>query len=74
MKLEDIEKMTDDTISCEVAASVIGCNPQLLRLQAREDREALGFPVIVVRKRVHIPRLAFLAVMRGDKTGDGVTA
>ena len=66
MGLADIESMTKDTINCTTAASVLGCNPQLLRIQARECPQALGFPVIVVGKRVKIPRRAFIAYMRGD--------
>lgn len=66
MGICELEKMTRETISCEAAADVIGCNPQLLRIQARECPKALGFPVIVVGKRVKIPRLAFIAFMRGD--------
>lgn len=65
MSIVDIENMTRETISCNAAAAVIGCNPQLLRIQAREYPQALGFPVVVVGKRVKIPRLAFIAFMRG---------
>lgn len=71
MVISELEKMTKETISCNAAADVIGCNPQLLRIQARECSKALGFPVIVVGKRVKIPRLAFIAYMRGS--GNQVT-
>ena len=67
MSIAEPETMTQETISCSTAAEVIGCNPQLLRIQARECPQALGFPVVVVRKRVKIPRLAFIAFMRGKE-------
>ena len=67
MSIAELETMTKETISCSTAAEVIGCNPQLLRIQARECPQALGFPVVVVRKRVKIPRLAFIAYMRGKE-------
>ena len=67
MSIAELETMTKETISCNTAAEVIGCNPQLLRIQARECPQALGFPVVVVRKRVKIPRLAFIAFMRGKE-------
>ena len=66
MGLADIESMTKDTINCTTAASVLGCNPQLLRIQARECPQALGFPVIVIGKHVKIPRRAFISFLRGD--------
>ena len=66
MGICELEKMTRETISCEAAADVIGCNPQLLRIQARQCPQALGFPVIVIGNHVKIPRRPFIAFMRGD--------
>lgn len=62
----DLEAMERETISPSEAAEIIGCNPQFIRIQARQDRKALGFPVIVMGHRVRIPRRAFLAFLRGD--------
>jgi len=42
------------------AAAVLGCNPESIRGQAREDPQMLGFPVCVMGTRVLIPRLSFL--------------
>jgi len=42
---------------------VIGCNPQVIRIQARECPQALGFPTMIVGKRVKIPKLPFLQFM-----------
>ena len=67
MGLADIESMTKDTINCTTAASVLGCNPQLLRIQARECPQALGLPVDVVRQRMKITRVAIIAYMRGKE-------
>lgn len=44
-------------------AEVLRCDPQYVRITARDRPEALGFPVIVVGKRVKIPRLPFLRHM-----------
>ena len=66
MSIAELETMTKETISCSTAAVVIGCNPQLLRIQARQCRQALGFPVIVIGNHVKIPRRPFSAFMRGD--------
>ena len=51
----DLEAMERETISPSEAAEIIGCNPQFIRIQARQDRKALGFPVIVMGHRVRIP-------------------
>lgn len=47
---------------CEVA-SVLGMNPQAVRILARENPERLGFPVVVSGSRVKIPRQPFLKFM-----------
>ena len=62
----DLEAMTRETISPCEASEIIGCNPQVLRIQARQAPQALGFPVIVMGTRVRIPRRAFLACLRGE--------
>lgn len=54
MTLDDIEAMTAATISPAQAASVIGCNEQALRIQARERPEWLGFPVIRINNQIKI--------------------
>jgi len=42
------------------AAEYLGCNPQYLRIQAREHPERLGFPVVCIGQRVRIPRAPFM--------------
>ena len=36
-----------------------GPSAELIRIQAKQDHGALGFPVCVIGKRVYIPRRAF---------------
>ena len=66
MTLKDIKQMDKDIITPAEAAQVVGCDPQLIRLEARERPENLGFPVIIVRSRIKIPRMAFIKYMEGD--------
>ena len=68
--LEDIEALTAETLTPEQVAPIIGFHPQSIRIQAREDPAGLGFPVIRCGTRVRIPRLAFLAFMRGETLHD----
>lgn len=64
MTLFELENLEKDVISPEIAASVLGCNAQVLRIQARKQPEALGFPVICLGCRVKIPRLPFIKYLR----------
>ena len=46
-------------------ARILHCDPQLLREQAHRDPCALGFPVVVIGRRVRIPRTAFMRYLEG---------
>lgn len=48
-------------------APVLGCDPQCIREQARVNPAALGFPVVVIKRRTRIPRIPFLHWMEGGK-------
>ena len=61
MTLDDIRAMSKPTILASEAAQVLGCDPQWIRLMAREQPEKLGFPVCCTSNhRVKIPREPFL--------------
>ena len=66
MTLEDVKKMDAPVITAAVAGHVLGCDPHYIRLEARLHPEKLGFPVIVIGKRVRIPRAAFVRYLEGD--------
>lgn len=69
MTLQEIESSSKDILTaCEVA-EVLSCDPQLVRCVAKHEPKSLGFPVIVMRNRVKIPRLPFLEFMKGSKKG-----
>lgn len=50
-------------LSANQVASVVNCDPQCLRSQAKTNPSALGFPVTVIGHRVRIPRVPFLNYM-----------
>ena len=58
--LEELKARDDVCINANDAAKVIGCNPQAIRITAREHPERLGFPLVVLGKRVYIPRVPFI--------------
>ena len=69
MTLDEVRELRTDIITPAQAAQVLGINPQSIRIMARANPAALGFPVICSSPhRVQIPRLAFLRFMEG---GDG---
>lgn len=67
LTVNDIRAMSKPTILASEAAQVLGCDPQWLRLMARERPERLGFPVCCVSAhRVKIPRLPFIKFLDGQ--------
>ncbi|MBQ7784874.1 MAG: hypothetical protein IJ381_01815 [Clostridia bacterium] len=65
MTLRELEACEKDVLTCEDIASCLGLQGNNIRIQAREDPARLGFPVIVADRSVRIPRLAFIAWMKG---------
>lgn len=59
MTLADIENSVEETMNVEEVAAFLGLDAQCMRSQAQEDPAKLGFPVIVVGRRVVIPRRGF---------------
>lgn len=60
MTLDEIRASTRDILTPAQVAPILGCDPQCIRVTAREAPEKLGFPVTVMGTRVRIPRLPFL--------------
>lgn len=64
--LEGIEALPTEVLTCEQVSKVLHTDPTTLRVQAQKNPETLGFPVIVAKKRVKIPKQPFLKYMRGE--------
>lgn len=67
MTLNDVKAMTADIITPNIAAQVLKCDPNWIRVAARQDKKMLGFPVVLIGHRVKIPRLAFIRYMEGEQ-------
>lgn len=65
MTLADIIAWPKETITCKQAAAVLGYGEYQLHQKAVKCPDSLGFPVIVIGKRVKIPKNAFIAFMNG---------
>ncbi len=52
---------------CDICG-VLGCDPQTLRLTARQQPGRLGFPVVLLGNRTKFPRIPFLEFMGVKET------
>lgn len=64
--LEEIESCGQNMLSVADVAEFIGCDPQSIRVQAKADASALGFPVIRVGSRTMFPREGFVRFCRAQ--------
>lgn len=60
MSLDEIRRSDKVFLTPADVAPVIGCDPHLIRIVARDEPEKLGFPVTRIGTRTKIPRLPFL--------------
>lgn len=63
--LSEVERSKKSMLTAVDIAPILRSDPQLIRMQARERPELLGFPVICVGSRVKIPREGFLRFVLG---------
>ena len=64
--LEEIEACGRPMLQVADIADFIGCDPQSIRVQARADASARGFPVIRVGCRTLIPREGLVRFCRAQ--------
>ena len=67
MTLKEIERMDALTLTPAQVASVLSCDPQVIRISGKARPGLLGFPVICVGNRVKIPRIPFLRFVKGEQ-------
>lgn len=67
MTLEEIKASDKPMLLAKDVASVLGCDPHSIRVQAHEYPEGLGFPVVLLGNRTLIPRKRFLEFL-GEET------
>lgn len=62
MTKEEIMHSPKETLTPADIAPILGCDPQLIRLAAKdkENRHLLSFPVDIIGNRVKIPRIPFI--------------
>ena len=67
MTLEEMRTIDREYLVPADVAPVLGCDPQDIRVAARQAPHMLGFNVCVVGSRVKIPRRGFLRWMEGKE-------
>ena len=67
MTIQDLMKSDKVVLTPAEVADVLGCSPQLIRVQASTNPSLLGFHVCKVGNRVKIPREAFIAWLKENK-------
>lgn len=71
MSIADIERIPRDYLTPSEVAAVLHCDPQDVRVAARQHPELLGFNVTIIGTRVKIPKMAFLRWMTGKEGCNG---
>lgn len=69
MTLDDIRASSRIYLSPADIAPILQCDPHSIRVQAHQDPSALGYPVIVIGRRIRIPRVPFIQYLGGDIHG-----
>lgn len=68
MTWEEIKASDKLILTAQDVAPVLNCDPQTLRLAARQQKELIGFNCSVIGQSLRIPRLAFIRWMEGGET------
>ena len=65
LTLQDLREIESDFLIPAVVAKVLHCDPYAINVQAHADASKLGYKVNIQKRRVRIPRLAFIKYMEG---------
>jgi len=66
MTLTEIKASDKPMLTPADVAPVLGCDPQDIRVAARQRPDLLGFNFTVIGTRVKIPRVAFIRWVEGE--------
>ena len=65
MTMEEIKRSNKCFLIPKDVAEVLECDPQFIRIAARDCPEQLGFPVTRTGTRTKIPRIPFIQYVEG---------
>lgn len=61
MTIEELKKTSKEILTPTDIAPILKCDPNVIRFQAKQDIQSLGFPCSKIGSRIKIPRRAFIA-------------
>ena len=67
MTIQDLKELKKEILTPGDIAPILGCDPNVIRWQAKQDIKQLGFPASKIGTRIKIPRLAFIKWFEGEK-------
>lgn len=67
MTIEEIKASKKEVLAPVDVAGVLRCDPQSIRVRARQRPDLLGFPVVIMGNRIKIPRRAFLKYIGAEE-------
>ena len=65
MTLTELESMTCNTLTVKQVSEFLGKDPQVIRDQAEREPKFLGFPICKAGHSYTVPRLGFIAWVKG---------
>ena len=68
MTYEEIKQSDKLMLTAQDVSEVLECDPQNLRIAARDNIELVGFNCCVIGKTMRIPRPAFIRWIEGGET------
>lgn len=66
MTLDELAALPTEVLTPAQVAPLLHLDQDTIRGQARERPELLGFPVIVAKSRVKIPKRPFIKFLQGE--------
>ena len=65
MTLQELEQLETEVLTPTQVAPILGCQPYSINVAVRNGNNPFPFPVIVMNKRVRIPKRPFINFMKG---------
>ena len=67
MKMTEIRTAEKEMLTPADISTVLGSDPETIRITARQYPERIGFPYTFIGNRMKIPRLGFIRWMEGER-------
>lgn len=67
LTLQEMERCDREYLIPREVAEVLGCAPYSINIMAKQCPERLGFNVVMIGRRVKIPRRPFLKYIKGEE-------